>query len=153
MRYQGPSPIPGEGLWTPPWEERRDKVICQKGLRTGQDVGGHHGNNLPQNPKPVHFVQCQTPQGLYGFWCPPDVIRTSSRNSLYPTSGIGLKVTPPLPLFNKLGVLGGLGAQLDNEKVQVSQTWPLASQNCRLLRGKGLVLRGTEECPVPSGEQ
>lgn len=58
-------------------------------------------------------------------------------------SGIGLKVTPPLPLFNKLVVLGGPGAQLDNEKVQVSQTWPLAFQNCRLLRGKGLVLRGT----------
>ena len=55
-------------------------------------------------------------------------------------SGTSLKVTPPLPLFNKLGVLGGPGAQLNYENLQVSQTWPLLSQKCCLLRGEGLVL-------------
>lgn len=54
-------------------------------------------------------------------------------------SSTGLTVAPLLQLFNKLGVLGEPGAQLDDEKVQVSQTQPLLSQNC-LLRGETLVL-------------
>lgn len=29
------------------------------------------GNNLPQNPKPVHSIQCQAPEG--GGQCPSDV--------------------------------------------------------------------------------
>lgn len=71
----------------------------------------------------MHFVRCQAPPGA--------LLMSSAlpKAACMPASGIGLKVTSPLQLFNKLCVLWRPSAKLDNERAQVSQTWPLPSQS------------------------
>lgn len=62
-----------------------------RGMGTGQNLVAILGNNLPQNPKPVHSAQCQAPEGgATAPLMPP----ASSKGSRHPSQGHQLKVTP-----------------------------------------------------------
>lgn len=142
MQYQGLSPTPGKGQWTPPWEKRRDKIRCQKASGQARMLVAIM-ETFHRTPNPCTSYNAKHPRAFTAA----SVLMPSEplpETACIQASGTGLKVTPPLQLFSKLGVLSRPGAQPDNQKVQVSQTWPLLSQNCCLLRGEDLVLRGTE---------
>lgn len=51
------------------WEEGQAHFKGARGL--ARSLVAIFGNNLPQNPKPVHSIQCQAPEG--GGQCPSDV--------------------------------------------------------------------------------
>lgn len=102
------------------WKERQSHFKKARGQ--ARILATIFANKLPQNLKPRHSVRCRAPLGWgWGCQCPSDVISFFQRQTASKPVA-GLEVTPLLQLFNKLGILWGPSAKLDNTKARVSQT-------------------------------